>query len=81
MLQNWGDDDDDSDGDDIDNCDDIDAWRNEMMIMIALHMYIVVIKRPTKLDLKRWRDIGAVEYRLVIGCDCWYDTDDNKDDN
>ena len=35
--------------DDVDNCDDNDAFCNEMMIMIALHMYIVVIKRQTNM--------------------------------
>ena len=43
------DDDDDSDGDDVDNCDDNDAWSNEMMMRNALYMYIVVIKRQTNM--------------------------------
>ncbi len=41
--------------------------------------YHLIGSYPTKLDLKRWRDIGDVECRLVIGCDWWCDTDD--DDN
>ena len=68
---------DDDDDDDIDDDDDDDDVASSVSLSYRLWQLLSAYMCILSFRLKM--HISAVEWRWVIGCDCWCDTDNSDD--